>query len=239
MPLAFRGLGFDPEFVDYADALQTQRDLHADVEAGRRPSTVLLLEHRSTYTAGRRTEPQDMPQDGTPVVQVDRGGKITWHGPGQLVGYPILHLAEPALVKDYVSVLEHRLIHVLRRDYGIDSTTVEGRSGVWITEGPVPRKIAAIGLRVHHAVTMHGFALNCSNDLRAFDSIVPCGISDAETTSISAEIGRTVTPAEVAPAVTAELREHLPALLRAPEDVGVPDGAGERPSPIDTEGALK
>ncbi|MDO5492462.1 MAG: lipoyl(octanoyl) transferase LipB [Nesterenkonia sp.] len=237
MSLAFRRLGFDPEFVDYADALQVQRSLHADVEAGRSPSTVLLLEHEPTYTAGRRTEPQDMPQDGTPVISVDRGGKITWHGPGQLVGYPILHLADPALVKDYVAVLEHRLIHVLRRDYGIESTTVEGRSGVWITDGPRPRKIAAVGLRVHHGVTMHGFALNCSNDLRAFDTIIPCGITDAATTSVSAEIGRTVTPGDVAPAITAELRDHLPRLLRSAADVAA--SRRETASPIDTEGALK
>lgn len=216
MSLAFRRLGFAPDVVDYAAALQVQRDLHDQVSRGEQPSTVLLLEHAATYTAGRRTAPEDMPRDGTQVIPVDRGGKITWHGPGQLVGYPILHLAEPALVREYVAVLEHRLIHLLQRDYGIDSTTVEGRSGVWITDGPRPRKIAAIGLRVHQSVTMHGFALNCSNDLQAFSNIIPCGISDAETTSISAEIGRTVTPSDVSAAVIAELQDHLPPLL-APE----------------------
>lgn len=215
MDLAFRRLGLDPDLVDYGEALETQRRLHADVLAGVSPSTVLLLEHADVYTAGRRTADGDRPKDGTPVVDVDRGGEITWHGRGQLVGYPILALAERAMVKQYVATLEALLIRVLDEEFGIAATTVEGRSGVWLTDGPRDRKIAAIGLRVHQGVTLHGFGLNCSNDLAPFDNIVPCGISDADTTTISAELGRTVTPADVIDPAARALAEELPQFLPA------------------------
>src|SRR5699024_10544439 len=197
MTLPTRSLGFDPDLVDYAEALRLQRTLHAQVLAGGAPSTLLLLEHADVYTAGRRTGPQDRPKDGTPVVDVDRGGKITWHGRGQLVGYPILKLRDRAMVKDYVWALAQAIITVLAQDFGIRGERVEGRSGVWITGDPADRKIAAVGIRVHQSVTTHGFALNCSNDLGPFTNIVPCGISDAGTTTISAELGRTVTPADI------------------------------------------
>lgn len=213
MELTFTRLGFDPQLLDYSETLALQRRLHAAVQEGSAPSTVLLLEHADVYTAGRRTEPADLPEDGTPVVDVDRGGKITWHGRGQLVGYPILHLRDRSLVKDYVCVLEKTLIRILDTDFGITGTQVAGRSGVWITGDGPDRKIAAIGLRVHRSVTMHGFALNCSNDLSPFENIIACGITDAETTSISAELGRMVTPEQVADRVTEELRRALPPLL--------------------------
>lgn len=215
MELAFTRLGFDPQLLDYSETHAVQQRLHAAVHDGTAPSTVLLLEHDDVYTAGRRTEPQDRPKDGTPVLDVDRGGKITWHGRGQLVGYPILHLRDPSLVRDYVCVLEKMLISLLSEDFGIYGTQVEGRSGVWLIDGEGQRKIAAIGLRVHHSVTMHGFALNCSNDLAPFENIIPCGISDAGTTSISAELGRRVTPEDVADSVTARLQSVLPHLLRS------------------------
>nr|WP_281366434.1 lipoyl(octanoyl) transferase LipB [Nesterenkonia xinjiangensis] len=225
MDLAFRRLGLHPDLVDYAEALAIQRQLHTDVLADQSPSTVLLLEHQDVYTAGRRTEPEDRPKDGTPVVDVDRGGKITWHGRGQLVGYPILKLAKRAMVKDYVASLEELLIRVLRREYGITSTTVEGRSGVWLVDGGRDRKIAAIGLRVHRSVTMHGFALNCSNSLTPFENIVPCGISDADTTTISAEVGEEIAPADVVDAVAAELAAELPRFLGGAHITPAAEGA--------------
>ena len=177
--------------VDYRAAWESQRQIHAEVKAGERPDTVLLLEHASVYTAGKRTEPQERPLDGTPVVDVDRGGKITWHGPGQLVGYPIVKLPEAVYVVDYVRRLEEALID-LCAEYGLDSAArVTGRSGVWLpaVAGRPERKIAAIGVRVAAGVTMHGFALNVDPDLRAFDTIVPCGITDAGVTSLAAETG--------------------------------------------------
>lgn len=213
--LRTRRLGFDPDLVDYEQAWEYQRQLHTEILEGRAESTLLLLEHADVYTAGKRTEPQDRPADGTAVVDVDRGGKITWHGKGQLVGYPILHLRDRSAVKDYVCTLENVIMRVLAQDYGIHGTRVEGRSGVWLTDGPVDRKIAAIGIRVHQSVTMHGFALNCSNDLSPFGNIIPCGISNAATTSISAEIGRTVTPAQLADRITEELLEELPRYLNS------------------------
>ncbi|GAB3189409.1 lipoyl(octanoyl) transferase LipB [Nesterenkonia suensis] len=225
MDLVFRRLGFHPHLVDYAEALAVQQRLHAEVLADESPSTVLLLEHDDVYTAGRRTEPEDRPKDGTPVIDVDRGGKITWHGQGQLVGYPIIKLAERAMVKEYVATLEELLIRVLHREYGIVSTTVEGRSGVWLTDGPRDRKIAAIGLRVHKAVTTHGFALNCSNSLAPFENIVPCGIADADTTSISDEVGASVTPADVVDAVAAELAAELPRFLSTEHTTPAAEGA--------------
>ncbi len=190
--------GLSANSVPYLSVLEQQRALHAAVVEGRAPDTVMLLEHESVYTAGKRTEPHERPTDGTPVIEVDRGGKITWHGPGQLVGYPIMRLAEPVDVVRYVRSLEGMLIAVLA-DLGIaGADRVAGRSGVWMRGTD---KIAAIGIRVAQGVTMHGFALNCSNSFDAYRSIVACGLADAGVTSISAELGRTITPAEVIPLI--------------------------------------
>jgi len=178
--------------VDYTEAWQLQREL-VDSRVGGGPDTLLLLEHPSVYTAGRRTEPHERPVDGTPVVDTDRGGKITWHGPGQLVGYPIIGLADPIDVVNYVRRLEESLIKVCAR-LGLSAGRVEGRSGVWVSgnHNRPARKVAAIGVRVQRATTMHGFALNCDCDLGAFGAIVPCGIADAGVTSVTAELGRHV-----------------------------------------------
>ncbi|HEV8025514.1 MAG TPA: lipoyl(octanoyl) transferase LipB [Candidatus Nanopelagicales bacterium] len=198
-------VGFGDESVDYQRAWDLQRGVHASVVSGA-PDTVLLLEHPAVYTAGRRTEDFERPFDGTPVIDVDRGGKITWHGPGQLVGYPILRLAEPIDVVAYVRRVEQMLIEVCE-DLGVRGQQIEGRSGVWVPadENGPDRKIAAIGIRVAQGVTMHGFALNCDCDLSAFDRIVPCGISDASVTSLSKETGREVRVDEVLPLVEIRL----------------------------------
>lgn len=197
--------GFGADALDYQRGWDLQREVHASVVAGA-PNTVLLLEHQAVYTAGRRTEDFERPFDGTPVVDVDRGGKITWHGPGQLVGYPILRLPDPIDVVAYVRRIERMMIEVCE-EFGVQGKQIEGRSGVWIPaddRGP-DRKIAAIGIRVAQGVTMHGFALNCDCDLTAFDRIVPCGISDASVTSLSNETDRLVTIHEVLPHVEARL----------------------------------
>lgn len=199
-------LGFGAERVDYERAWQLQRDLHARVVAGTAPDTVLLLEHPPVYTAGTRTQPDERPVDGTPVVDVDRGGRVTWHGPGQLVGYPVVRLAAPIDVVAYVRRVEQLMIDVCA-ELGVAAGRVEGRSGVWVAaddRGP-ERKAGAIGIRVSKQVTMHGFALNCDPDLAAFGRIVPCGITDAGVTSLSAELGRDVTVAEVLPVVERHL----------------------------------
>jgi lipoyl(octanoyl) transferase len=190
------------DVIDYLDAWQLQRQIHASVVSGDAPDTLLLLEHLAVYTAGKRTEPHERPFDGTPVVDVDRGGKITWHGPGQIVGYPIVRLPDPIDVVSHVRRLEQALIEVCA-DLGLAAGRVEGRSGVWLPagDGKPARKIAAIGIRVAQGVTMHGFALNCDCDLRAFETFVPCGISDAGVTSLSAELGRDVTTEEALPYV--------------------------------------
>ncbi|MGE2816285.1 lipoyl(octanoyl) transferase LipB [Mycobacterium heidelbergense] len=190
--------------VDYRTAWQLQRDL-ADARVAGGPDTLLLLEHPSVYTAGRRTEPHERPVSDARVADVidtDRGGKITWHGPGQLVGYPIIRLAEPLDVVNYVRRLEESLIMVCG-NLGLDTNRIEGRSGVWVPAGAgrPARKVAAIGVRVARATTLHGFALNCDCDLNAFKAIVPCGISDAGVTSLSAELGRTITVDDVRAAV--------------------------------------
>ncbi|MGC4837032.1 lipoyl(octanoyl) transferase LipB [Micromonospora vinacea] len=192
--------------LDYQAAWDEQRRLHESVVAGERGDTVLLLEHPSVYTAGKRTEPWDRPMDGTPVVDVDRGGKITWHGPGQLVGYPILRLPDPVDVVAYVRRTEELLIDVCA-EVGLTAGRVEGRSGVWVPEddrGPA-RKVAAIGIRVARGVTLHGFSINCDCDLTYFDRIVPCGIRDAGVTSLTAELGRPVSVADVLPVVERRL----------------------------------
>lgn len=219
--------------VGYEEAWERQRRLHAARAADHIPDTVLLLEHPPVYTAGKRTEAWERPIDGTPVIDVDRGGKITWHGPGQLVGYPIVRLPDSVLVVDYVRRLEEVLIQ-LCADLGLEATCIHGRSGVWVpaeaateptrADGPsavttgdrsdnrrVDRKVAAIGIRVASGVTMHGFALNCDADLSWFDRIVPCGISDAAVTSLTAELGRQVTVADAIPYA----EKHLSAIWEA------------------------
>jgi lipoyl(octanoyl) transferase len=204
-PLEVRRLGV----VDYTKAWQLQRELAEERIAGG-PDTLLLLEHPPVYTAGKRTEAHERPVDGAPVIDTDRGGKITWHGPGQLVGYPIVGLAQPIDVVKYVRRLEDSLIAVCA-SFGLQTGKVEGRSGVWVPggDGRQARKIAAIGIRVARATTLHGFALNCDCDLDAFSSIVPCGISDAGVTSLSAELGRTVTVADVTETVVEAVRDAL------------------------------
>ena len=187
--------------VAYADAWRLQQDVHAEVVAGG-DDVALLLEHPPVYTAGKRTEPWERPLDGTPVVDVDRGGKITWHGPGQVTGYPIVRLADPVDVVDYVRRLEQLLIGVCA-EVGLATDRVEGRSGVWTPDGA--RKVAAIGIRVARGVTMHGFALNADPDLTAYDRIVPCGIADATVTSLSRELGRRVGVEDVLPLLERQL----------------------------------
>jgi lipoyl(octanoyl) transferase len=213
--LRFERVGFGDDRVEYEHAWAMQREVHARVVAGEAPDTVLLLEHPPVYTAGRRTHPADRPFDGTPVIDVDRGGRITWHGPGQIVGYPIVKLASPVDVVAYVRRLEEALIRVCD-DLGVPAGRVEGRSGVWIAADPPSierpggrreRKVAAIGVRVAQGVTMHGFALNCDPDLSWFSRIVPCGIPDADVTSLSAELGRDVTVDEALPLVEKRLDE--------------------------------
>ncbi|QSY47871.1 MULTISPECIES: lipoyl(octanoyl) transferase LipB [Streptomyces] len=247
--LRFVHLGFGADAVEYQQAWQEQRTVHAARFADEIPDTCLLLEHPAVYTAGRRTEDSERPLDGTPVIDVDRGGKITWHGPGQLVGYPILKLPRPVDVIAHVRRLEEALIRVCA-ELGLETTRVEGRSGVWVLGDPVEsrpaigglsldfdprltdeefdprlngpeyapsnagqrredRKLAAIGIRIAKGVTMHGFSFNCDPDNTWFDRIVPCGIRDAGVTSLSNELGRRVTVAEVIPLVEKHLREVL------------------------------
>jgi lipoyl(octanoyl) transferase len=195
--------------VDYLEAWQLQRELAEARQAGG-PDTLLLLEHPSVYTAGKRTEAHERPRDGRPVVDVDRGGKITWHGPGQLVGYPIIGLAQPLEVVNFVRRLEDSLIAVCA-SVGLTTGRVQGRSGVWVPgQGGRPaRKIAAIGIRVAKATTLHGFALNCDCELDAFSSIVPCGIADAGVTSLTAELGHRVTVDDVADRVADAVLDAL------------------------------
>jgi lipoyl(octanoyl) transferase len=194
--------------VPYEDAWAWQRQLHQERVAGTGPDTLLLLEHPPVYTAGRRTADWERPADGTPVIDVDRGGRLTWHGPGQLVGYPIVRLSEPTDVVAYVRRLEALLIGVCA-ELGLATSQVQGRSGVWVRadqRGP-DRKIAAIGIRVSRGVTMHGFALNCEPDLVAYDGIVACGITDAGVSSLSRELGRRVGVDDALDPVEAALRK--------------------------------
>ena len=194
--------------MDYEAALQLQRKIHSEVVAGSRPNTLILLEHPSVYTAGKRTQDFEKPTDGTPVITVDRGGRITWHGPGQLVGYPIVKLLKPTELVGFVRTLESALIKVCS-EFGINAIRIDDRSGVWIHDIKGDRKIAAIGIRVASGVTMHGFALNVSPDLSAFSQIVPCGIDDADVTSMAAELGREIDISEVNPVVEKYLIEAL------------------------------
>jgi lipoyl(octanoyl) transferase len=196
--------------LDYVEAWEKQREIHAAVAAGTQPDTILLLEHPSVFTAGKRTEPEDRPTDGSPVVDVDRGGKITWHGPGQLVGYPIIKLPDPIDVVAYVRRTEQLLIDVCA-EFGVVAGQVEGRSGAWVkaADGGPDRKIAQIGIRVAQGVTLHGFAINGDCDLGNFDRFIPCGIRDAGVTSLTEEAGRRITVDEVMPVV----ERHLATLL--------------------------
>jgi lipoyl(octanoyl) transferase len=196
--------------IDYEQAWARQREIHAGVVEGTTPDTLLLLEHPPVYTAGKRTQPHERPFDGTPVIDVDRGGKITWHGPGQLVGYPIVRLPDPVDVVAHVRRLEEALMQVCA-GLGVATEQVEGRSGVWVRadeRGP-DRKVAAIGVRVAKGVTMHGFALNCDPDMSAFGNMIPCGIVDAGATSLTQELGRDVPIAEVIDVVEASVRAGL------------------------------
>jgi len=198
--------------VDYHNAWTQQRLRHEAVVAGAAPQAVFLLEHPSVYTAGKRTNSWDRPVDGTPVVDVDRGGRITWHGPGQIVGYPIVKLPVPVDVVAYVRRVEQMLMDVCA-ELGVPTVRIprESHTGVWVPaddRGP-ERKIAAIGVRVARGVTLHGFALNCDSDLTAYNKIVPCGLTNAGVTSLAKELGRDVTVAEVLPVV----ERHLPTLL--------------------------
>lgn len=198
-------VGLAPDLVPYPQAWALQREVHAGVVAGERPDTLLLVEHEPVYTAGVRTEAHERPVDGTPVIDVDRGGKITWHGPGQLVGYPILRLPRPIDVVAHVRRLEDVLIETLAA-YDVRGYRVEGRTGVWVRRPLSEDKIAAIGVRVQRGVTMHGFALNCDNSLAPFSQIVPCGISDAGVTTLSEVIGAHVSPADVVDTVVSAFR---------------------------------
>jgi lipoyl(octanoyl) transferase len=194
--------------IEYQVALDQQRLIHSEVASQARENTLLLLEHPSIYTAGKRTSLEERPTNGLPVIDVDRGGKITWHGPGQIVGYPIIKLAKPTELVGFVRELESALIKVCA-EFGIVATRVDGRSGVWVATNGAPRKIAAIGIRVASGVSMHGFALNVNPDLAAFSQIIPCGINDAEVTSLALELGRPITSPEVLPIVEKYLTQSL------------------------------
>lgn len=223
--LTFLHPGFGAAAVDYAQGWQLQRDLHEQRVSDRIGDVVLLLEHPSVYTAGKRTAPHERPLDKTPVVEVDRGGKITWHGPGQLIGYPITKLPDHVYVVDYVRRLEEALIRACA-DLGVSTSRVKGRTGVWLpADGAGPeRKVAALGVRVSQGVTMHGLALNCNCNLSGFDAIVPCGIADAGVTTLSRELGRDVPVEDAVPRVERHLADLLswapyvpsPELTRAP-----------------------
>ncbi len=232
--LLFARVGLGAAAIDYLQAWDLQREVHNRRVAGQIPDTCLLLEHQPVYTAGKRTEPHERPvgEAGAPVIDTDRGGKITWHGPGQLVGYPIVALPEPIDVVGYVRLVEEALIAACA-DFGVQAARVDGRSGVWLRGGGPDRKIGAIGIRVARGVTMHGFALNCDCDLGWFDKIVPCGISDAAVTSLSAEAGRQVSVAEAVGVVERQLARVLGATTvrhvdGLPPDAGSPAGPDRR-----------
>ena len=199
--------------MDYVEALELQRALHGEIADGTRENTLLLVEHQSVYTAGKRTQDHERPADGTPVIDVDRGGKITWHGLGQLVGYPIVRLAKPTELVGFVREIESALIATCS-ELGLVATRVEGRSGVWVVDSKGERKIAAIGIRVARGVTMHGFALNVEPDLSAFEAIIPCGIQDAAVTSLAIELGRSISVDEVLPVVEKYMYESLAKVSR-------------------------
>ncbi len=202
----FERVAFNPDYLSYADGFALQQQIHADVVAGKREDTVLLLEHKSVYTAGKRTEANELPDDGSDFVETNRGGKITWHGPGQLVGYPIMHLPKPIDVGAYVRYLEQTLIDVIA-EFGVAGIRVPGRTGVWVETPSGAEKVAAIGIRVAEKVTMHGFALNCSNSLEPFEHIVACGIADAKATTLSVLASREITPLDAASLIEQKMGE--------------------------------
>jgi lipoyl(octanoyl) transferase len=205
MPV-FERIAFAPKFLPYSEGFELQKSVHSDVVANRRPNTVLLLEHTSVYTAGKRTEANELPDDGSDYVETNRGGKITWHGPGQLVGYPIMHLPKPIDVVGYVRYLEQVLIDVIA-DFGVLGVRVPGRTGVWVEDKGEVKKVAAIGIRVSDKVTMHGFALNCSNSLEPFEHIVACGLADAKATTLSVLASREITPLDAASRIEQKMGE--------------------------------
>ena len=208
-PIALKRAGV----VAYLDALELQRSLHKEIAADLRENTLLLLEHPSVFTAGKRTQDHERPNDGSLVIDVDRGGKITWHGPGQLVGYPIVRLAKPTELVGFVREIESALIFICQ-ELGLAAERVEGRSGVWVVDDRGARKIAAIGIRVASGVSMHGFALNIDPDLSAYELIIPCGIDDASVTSLSKELGRSISTDEVLPIVEKHMYESLAKVSR-------------------------
>ena len=208
-PIALKRAGV----MEYLEALELQRSLHGEIAEGHRENTLVLVEHPSVYTAGKRTQDHERPHDGTPVIDVDRGGKITWHGLGQLVGYPIIRLAKPTELVGFVREIETGLIATCLQ-LGLATTRVEGRSGVWIVDEKGERKIAAIGIRVARGVTMHGFALNVEPDLSPFEAIIPCGIEDAAVTSLAIELGRSISIDEVLPIVEKYMYESLAKVSR-------------------------
>lgn len=208
-PVALKRAGV----MKYLEALELQRSLHSEIAEGQRENTLVLVEHPSVYTAGKRTQDHERPHDGTPVIDVDRGGKITWHGLGQLVGYPIVRLAKPTELVGFVREIESALIATCY-ELGLAATRVEGRSGVWVVDSKGERKIAAIGIRVARGVTMHGFALNVEPDLGAFAAIIPCGIEDAAVTSLAIELSRSISIDEVRPVVEKHMYESLAKVIR-------------------------
>lgn len=208
-PIALKRAGL----MQYLEALDLQKSLHREIADGARENTLLLLEHPSVFTAGKRTQMHERPSDGSLVIDVDRGGKITWHGPGQLVGYPIVRLAKPTELVGFVREIEGALIAICG-ELGLTTQRVDGRSGVWVVDSQSQRKIAAIGIRVASGVSMHGFALNIDPDLSAYDSIIPCGIDDASVTSLSKELGRSISTDEVLPIVEKHMYESLAKVSR-------------------------
>ncbi len=202
----FERVAFSPTFLSYEEGYSLQQRVHSEVVSGAREDTVLLLEHKSVYTAGKRTEASELPNDGSDFVETNRGGKITWHGPGQLVGYPIMHLPKPIDVVAYVRYLEQTLIDVMA-EFDIKGIRVQGRTGVWVETPRGEEKVASIGIRVSEKVTMHGFALNCSNSLEPFEHIVACGIADAKATSLSVLASREITPLDAASLIEQKMGE--------------------------------
>lgn len=202
--------GLAPNFVSYDSGLEMQNQIHREVASGSRENTVILLEHEPVYTAGKRTEGEEWPQDGTPVVETNRGGKITWHGPGQLVGYPIMQLPRPIDVVGYVRWLEQVLIDTIA-DFGLFTERLEGRSGVWAPQPDGSHlKVAAIGIRVSEHTTMHGFALNCNNSLKPYETIIACGIRDSGTSTLTELLGHEITPAMAA----VQVQKHLDTIYK-------------------------
>lgn len=202
----FERVAFNPKFLPYEEGFALQQRVHSEVVSGKREDTVLLLEHKSVYTAGKRTEASELPNDGSDFIETNRGGKITWHGPGQLVGYPIMHLPKPIDVVAYVRYLEQTLIDVIA-EFGIIGIRIPGRTGVWVETASGVEKVAAIGIRVSEKVTMHGFALNCSNSLEPFEHIVACGIADARATTLSVLASKEITPLDAASLIEQKMGE--------------------------------